>query len=462
MIIYIRKTPFYLKNYFRFSYHSSSDAEVVLQMKQLQVVPIETPIQEEKTEFDILASTFNVGFGSNYAYFFASELDENASIAISSVDFLMDETIDTKAQNLNIKNFDPEQFKTLQQYLSKAKYTIYWLTSNWEENWFNIEKIQKSMDVGYVPVFMYWYFGDTLVNGLDDATVQKYAADNQKLSTFLQKLTGTKLVIMEPEFNKDAIIDSLTLSTKLTQAIGSAIDTLRTDANDTYFSLCMIDKGNRSSEETYNCGYDVCALGDKPVWDKTESIYTELLPKLDFLSFKQMIAPFSRDPTNPGTWDEPNPITYTDAQLGVDYFAQRVLNLSSYLNEKYNKPVFLPYIGIGTVTWEDINTNTTVDDGEVDLDGWEPKLVEIYRELSLLQDDLLSAGMFGYAPMTLFDNPQHDIVNGIKGYQYFLDNEYHLGIMKSGALDEVDLYIHGDIAPKGGDDSLLDYIFGAL
>ena len=43
--------------------------------------------------------------------------------------------------------------------------------------------------------------------------------------------------------------------------------------------------------------------------------------------------------------------------------------------------------------------------------------------------------------MELFDNPQHD--KG--GYQYFINNEYHLGIVGTSAVDETDKYLMGDI-----------------
>jgi hypothetical protein len=49
--------------------------------------------------------------------------------------------------------------------------------------------------------------------------------------------------------------------------------------------------------------------------------------------------------------------------------------------------------------------------------------------------------------MGLFDNPKHDF----GGYQYFMQNEYHLGIMKSGAVDGVGVGVatNGDIQSKG-------------
>jgi hypothetical protein len=52
--------------------------------------------------------------------------------------------------------------------------------------------------------------------------------------------------------------------------------------------------------------------------------------------------------------------------------------------------------------------------------------------------------MFGYSVMELFDNPRHDY----GGYQFFINNEYHLGIIKSSAIDEEDNATNGDIEFK--------------
>ena len=54
--------------------------------------------------------------------------------------------------------------------------------------------------------------------------------------------------------------------------------------------------------------------------------------------------------------------------------------------------------------------------------------------------------------MSLFDNPQHDV----GGYQYFMQNEYHLGVLKSSAKDAIDIASFGDIVPKG---SIINSVF---
>ncbi len=158
-----------------------------------------------------------------------------------------------------------------------------------------------------------------------------------------------------------------------------------------------------------------------------------------------MIGQFSRDPSNPGTWDNPNPILYSDSEIGIDNLSTRIANFTQYLKEKYNKPVFLPYIAIATATWSDTNGNGAVDSSEINYNGWEDKAETFYRNLSSMKMELQQKGLFGFAPMALFDNPQHDV----GGYQYFMQNEYHLGIIKSGAVDATDIATNGDITVKG-------------
>ena len=63
--------------------------------------------------------------------------------------------------------------------------------------------------------------------------------------------------------------------------------------------------------------------------------------------------------------------------------------------------------------------------------------------------------IFGYMPMALFDSPRQDY----GGYQYFIQNEYHFGLIQSSAEDGTDKYIHGDLEYKG---AVLEHLFGAL
>lgn len=405
--------------------------------------------------FAKLSSSLNVGFGGAYAFPFTSSVSTDP-IWISGIDLILNEQIGTNTQYSKIENFDDASFQELQKYLSKSKYLVYWLSKGWEESWFYIPKIQTAMNQGYIPVFIYWYFGDNLTSVPTGETLQNYYTDNEKVAQFLNELNGTKLVIMEPEFNKNEILDINNSMVEFATILSTSIDTLRKESNQTYFSLCMLDNGRRSENllDT-NCGYANCALGDQFAWNRTAPMYEKLLTKLDFISFQEMVAQFSRNPSNPGDWNNPIPIAYSDESVGINFLSERIVNFTQYLHEKYNKPIFLPYMTIPTATWTDSNNNNGVEEEEVDSEGWEDKAPQIYYELSTLHDTLLENGLFGYAPMALFDNPQHDK----NGYKFFMDNEYHLGIVKSSATHESDNYSKGDISFKG---NILENIFGSI
>ncbi|MDQ7083608.1 MAG: hypothetical protein Q9M36_01165 [Sulfurovum sp.] len=365
---------------------------------------------------------------------------------MSSISLILDEAIEDSSYYNKIKDFDAAAFDELQQNLANSKFLVYWVTEGWKESWFNVEKIQTAMDEGYVPVFNYWYFGDKL-DGIPTAEKQvSYTEDNQRLVTFLNKLEGTKFLIMEPEFNKRAIISSVNTQHQFASIIGTAIDTIKNNTSNVYFSLAMTDTGSRGVESTYEkCGYEMCALGDKDEWGKPSTVYNDLLSRLDFISFQQMVAQFSRDPSNSGTWSNPIPISYTNEEIGIDYLAQRVLNFAMFLKEQYNKPVFLPYIAIATASWDDNNGDKVVEDSEIDNSGWEQEANKVYEDLSAIKDELQANGLFGFAVMSLFDNPQQDA----GGYQYFMQNEYHFGLIKSSAQGGVDIAANGDIETKG-------------
>ena len=122
------------------------------------------------------------------------------------------------------------------------------------------------------------------------------------------------------------------------------------------------------------------------------------------------------------------------------------------MHEKYNRPVFMPYITVATGTWSDENNNSSIEDDEVDYYGWNDKAQAIYSRLNELKAKLLESQFFGYSIMGLFDNPRHDY----GGYQYFMNNEYHLGIIGSSATDETDIAPYGDLKFK---ENLLETIF---
>lgn len=407
----------------------------------------------EESFLDSIFTQFNVGSGGSNAFDFSSTLS-TTPIWLNSIDLIMDSNIENNDYYKNITNFNGTAFDKLQQYLVNGKFIMLWMTKNWKESWFSIFKIQEAMDEGYIPVFIYWYFGDELFDSMPTAEeIDAYSVNNQKLADFLKQLNGKKFLIMEPEFNGNTALSFDENQVEFASILSKAIDIVKQENNNTFFSLCMTDLGRRGVNIIQSdCGYEHCALGDQHTWAKSDLIYETLSDQIDFVSFQEMVGEFSRDPFNSGGWSTPNPKAYTNEEIGIDYLAQRISNFSAFLNDRYQKPVFLPYMTIPTATWQDTNQNNVIENSEINSSGWNDKAEQTYKNLSEMKEELQNNGLFGFAPMALFDDPKHDL----GGYQYFMQNEYHFGIIETSAVGGVDSYYNGDITFKG---KILEYIY---
>jgi len=418
--------------------------------------PIPTPTPTPTTP--PIFNEFNVGIGGSPSFGFLSNNPDNEKIWLSINDLLLDDNISMDGYYKNIKNFKPKEFTRLHNYVKGSKFMTFWFVDGWEESWYDLDSIQEAMDSGHIPVFSYWYFGDRLVEGMPNVQkIERYKEDNLRVANLLKKLHGTKMLLMEPEFNKPAVIKDENSQHEFASIISNAIDIIKEEnPNEVLFSLSMMDIGNRGVNATLeSCGYENCSLGDKYAWSRSDIVFSDLVDKLDFISFHQMMAQFSRDYDNPGGWDSPNLRVYADEEIGVDFLADRVANMSQYLHEKYNKPIFMPYVTIATATWEDINEDNNVTDNEINYFGWEDKANNFYKRMDELRPTLKANGMFGFSPMALFDNPRQDY----GGYQYFMQNEYHLGVIATNSIDELDKAPDGDLYFKG---NILDYIYGYI
>ncbi len=400
-----------------------------------------------------LFKEFNVGFGGSSSFPFMSTT-KGKIIWVSVKDLVLNDDIEDNTYYSKIKDFNGGDFLELQEQLKKSKFFTLWFVKGWKNSWYDKSAIQKLMDAGHIPVISYWYFGDQLSSGMPNSTKQKaYKKDTLKVANFLSDLNGTKIILMEPEFNKKVVLKNKSTQHKFATIISNAIDTIKTKNPNILVSLTMMDTGRREVTDTSNkCGYANCSLGDKNAWAKPEIIYNDLMNKLDFISFSEMIGQFSRDYANPGGWNNPNPRKFTDENIGINFMAKRISNFSKFLNNKYHKPIYIPYMSIATATWNDKNRDNKIEDQEVNYNGWQDKAEFVYKRLSELRPTLQKNGLFGFSPMTLFDNPRHDY----GGYQYFMNNEYHLGIIGSTAIDEVNSAATGELKFKG---NILNYIY---
>ena len=345
--------------------------------------------------------------------------------------------------------FSYEGFKKAIDFASSKKYFSLWFVKEWfdegtPEEWYEWSDIQKAMNEGKIPVLIFYYFGDSLTQMPSRDEIEDYYRAADTFANHISKLQGEKIIIIEPEFNKNFIINDENKSKTMADIFSNAIDIIKSKVKNAKFSLCMMDTGKRDADKTYKeCGYKNCALGDKSEWIRSQSVYKYLLNKIDFISFQEMVSQFSRNPSSPGTQEHPNLIHYTNTQIGIDYLEKRVENLSEFLKNTYKKPVFLAYIAIASGTWNDKNLNGRIDEGEFDKDGWNDKIYNFYTQMEQNQKNLYEKGLIAYIPFALIDDPQHDI----NGWQFFNKNEYHLGLIKTSAKDE-EKALYGDLKFK--------------
>jgi hypothetical protein len=405
------------------------------------------PGGEGPGETEAVFRGLGVGFGDRFFWDFYGE--GGSVIWVSVHDLVLDDGIETNPEYAKISKFDPTAFDQLQGYLKNSKFLVFWLTRDWQEGWFDLDQLNTLTSRGYVPVFMYWFFGDSLKGLPSDREVEEFMKDlNDRVIPFLKRVKGKKLFVFEPEFNVPGIVEDPAVATEFALIMAEAMDRVKAEVPDLLISLCMMDTGNRNAGDTNpSCGYENCALGDLEAWLKADRVYLHLQDRLDFLCFQQMVSQFSRDPQDPN-----RPKAYTDEEIGIDYLPERILNLTRFLRYMYGKPVLLGYIAVASGTWNDVNGNGLIEDFEFDPEGWDHKVLQTFRRLRSLRPALKEAGLFGYIPMMLFDHPQHD--EG--GYHFFLKNEHHLGIVRTSAQGEVDLHLYGDIRPKG---SVLEEIY---
>ncbi len=387
------------------------------------------------------------GFGDASSFHFLRAGGGDVWLPTQAV--VLDANLSARSDVLQIRNVRPAGFARLHQLASRADFISLWVTQGWQTSWFDTAGLSALVQAGKGLVFNYWYFGDQMMNGFPNAAAQQaYLNDVQRLGRFLATLPGHKWVNLEPEFNKDILINSTTNQQAFIALMRQAIAQLKAVDPSIYVSLTMMDRGRRSSAQTLiSCGYANCALGDQALWAETSSIYTALADKLDYLSFQEMVAQFHRDWQNPGTWRQPNPFAESTVSSGIDQLAQRIANFATWLHTTYGKPVMLPYFTVPTATWQDGNGNGRIDAGEINPTGWEAKLTQLTDQLhtGAIYQQLRDAHMIGIAAMMLFDNPQHDA----GGYRAFLLNEDYMGLVATGAVPDVDLAADGALRFKG-------------
>ena len=376
-----------------------------------------------------LFGKFNIGIGSAQGIDF--EAIDGSKIWFNVVDLMTPADLNISYYR-NIKDYNLTMFEKIQSHLINADSLTLWMVKGWQESWFNKAKLQTLLDNNKTIIFNYWYFGDTIGgdNAIDLILAEKdeYLEDASRLGSFLADLKGTVAVVMEPEFNKASITDSAENSAVFASILKEAMKRIKAQKSDVLLSICPMDTGSRSSVTSYG-GYKRDSLGDKNEWSRFLPVIDILKDELDFITIQEMVGQFTKDSSK---FPSDELVSYTKDQLGLKDLPKRIENFSSFLNERYYLPVLLGYITLPETGWKDLNGNNLYDDGELIENLWLDESVALYHRLKRNAKSLYNHGLFGFSPMALFDDPDHDL----GGYQFFSENEYHIGIIATDAPDD--------------------------
>jgi hypothetical protein len=277
------------------------------------------------------------------------------------------------------KNCPFEKRKPLFEFLKKEAPNVnavsVWITRNWQKNWYPAKTVNKFIKNGYTPVFIFYWFGDQISPEYVKTHKKEYFKSLKRFSDYLKEINGTKIVILNPEYNENGMDGSKNFDLLQARSI-----LILKENNNTKVGICPGDFGDYSK-----------------IWDAYNwNIFApsmRLSSKLaDFIAFQEMRA-----------------LTKNRAEEILDT-PLRALAFASYLHQKYGKPTFLAYLAVSSYKNIKLQTN-------------------VYKEFSrLLPMFRHTAGLIGINIFNYIDVPGHT--------GYFGKAEKHFGIKFSNGKEK--------------------------
>lgn len=247
-----------------------------------------------------------------------------------------------------------------------------WITKDWQEDWYDVQTTQEQViNKGFTPVFIFYWFGDDISVKFVKTNEIAYFEALKKFLHYLQKLDGTKIVVLNPEYNMagtgewDGMNDIFLKSFKI----------LRSDPQ-VLIGPCVGDFGDyNSTNEPY-------------AWGLFDASLKRAAKEADFIAFQEMRGL---------TRNSKDEILKTP---------ERSLAFAKYLHVKYNKPTMLAYLAISSYAKEGETIQEDVYKGYTKI---VPKMED--------EANLMLFGTFHY-----FDYPGH--------VGYFNEGEEFFGILR--------------------------------
>ena len=418
--------------------------------------------------------SFHLGIGERPVLPFRAEYSDNPIwVTLADIVLGMNWTQKQPLYAIDDGDGDPlvEEFDRLREEmgLGRVKFLTIWVTRGWQEQWYDLHSLQKALDHGLVLVINYAFFMDELAKPHARERVRQlvdeYERSSYRLGQMLGKLQGDILIVMEPELNKRSVLDWKAfpelIRTKGIMTIDRSVKLVKPKRTfffqkpkkrRVFYGIAVTDTGSRDSKGEDRV-FGQKSLGDSQAWQSFHPLLEPLADDLDFIAFQEMIGSFSRDPKQLHRIRK-----YTVKELGMADLDRRIENFAHWLHQRYHHPVLLSYIALATGTWQDKDRDHKVDADEVNPLGWVDVVAETYAKISKRYRSYASSGLFGLAPMMLFDHPSHDIGK----FQYFDRNEYTFGLIATDAIAGIHSPLGGHWHYKQGkekDKTIVETIF---
>ncbi|BAF69292.1 hypothetical protein [Nitratiruptor sp. SB155-2] len=209
----------------------------------------------------------------------------------------------------------PKEVSTfLQKQMPNVNSVTLWITHDWQEDWYPAKTVTKMIKKGYVPLFIFYYFGDLISPDYVKKHQKRYLYTLQRFIRYLQKIKGKKIVVLNPEYNENGMSNNTDFDLLNTISIIK----IKQHVKDALVGPCVGDFG------------DYKTIKDLQNWNTFENSLHFSAKVADFIAFQEMRA------------------LTRNSKKEILLTPQRIKAFASFLYQKYHKPTLLAYLAISS------------------------------------------------------------------------------------------------------------------
>jgi hypothetical protein len=262
-----------------------------------------------------------------------------------------------------------------------------WITRGWKEFWYAPQDLQKNfIDKGYTPIFIFYWFGDDISVDYLQKHKQEYFKALKRFSTYLHKLHGKKIVVLNPEYNMAGVEKYKDMNQIFLQSYA-----ILRENPQTLVGPCVGDFGNYKK------------IDEPKEWKLFDPSLNIAAKQADFIAFQEMRA------------------VTRNSKGDIVRTAARAYHLAKYLHSKYKKPTLLAYAALSSY-------------GKGGEEVQEKAYQEFVKYLPKMKKD---ADLIGFGIFHYFDYPGH--------VGYFNAAEEYFGILRKDGSKKPSFYYYNKL-----------------